>query len=75
MQVPFKALRDDMYCAEPRILRPDLARALRCSIDHANRLMNKRAVWTMPEMYAALDLVKANPEKLHIYFSKEDLSR
>lgn len=73
MPEPFKKLRDVTYCAVPRIQRSDLARALGCSTDHAIRLLNKRAEWTMREMYKTLDLIGAPPEELHIYFPKEDL--
>lgn len=74
MTEPFKKLRNVTYCAEPRIQRTDLARALGCSVDHANRLMNKRAEWTMREMYKTLELIGASPNELHEYFPKEDLS-
>lgn len=73
MPLPFKKLRDDMYCADPRILQPDLAEALECSMDHANRLLNNRAIWTLKEMYAALELVGGMPEQLHEYFPKSAL--
>lgn len=73
MPLPFKKLRDTMFCADPRIYQTDLAAALKCSINHMNRLMNKNADWTMSEMYAALMAVGAKPEQLHEFFSREDL--
>lgn len=73
MPKPFRKLRRAMYGTDPPTLQSDLAIELRCSLDHVNRLLNKKANWTMSEMYTTLEIVGISCDQLHEYFPKEDL--
>ena len=72
MKKTFRKLRQAMFCAEPQLLQSDLAKELKCSLDHVNKLMNCRADWTAMEMYTVMALIGAPDDELHDYFPRKD---
>lgn len=52
------------------LTQEDIAKALGVSQPVISKRFNGRIPWTDVEMYKILDLCKAQPEELHLYFPR-----
>ena len=50
----------------------DIANALGLSNSAVSHRFHRLTPWTLQEMYAILDLCRAKPEEMHIYFPREE---
>lgn len=53
------------------ITHPDLGKELGMSAGAISHRMTCRTDWTISEMYKVLDICRATPEELHIYFPRD----